>query len=150
MANYLVGGDSCAPCCWRVTAACPDVLRLSMDFAGPPIPPPTISIWPQFNGEASAGVCTLGPYVTVVSSGTPRTWNIDVWRAFRDGAWTSSVTVAIYSRSTTPNIDFGPLNDTALSCWQNFVYVGALDSCVAPGVPVATITILDDGTMSIA
>lgn len=155
MAYVLVGPDSCAPCCWRSTTTCPDTLRIFMPLDGIPVGVGSIQISVRFNGGNIAGDCLTDSYVTTsFSPGVSRTFFVDVWRALRDGAWSSSTTVIIYSRQTAPfnTIDYGPTNDSSGSCTTTgYIYpVTAIGTCGAPPTPVATITIMDDGTVSIA
>lgn len=147
-----VGG--CAACCWRLlSATCSDVLRINMEWDG--IPSGFIQAAVNLSGRAwvdGNGLCSSDTYVSVISGGSPYyQFSIDVWGAMRDGVWTSSTTIQIAGRQTAPfnTIAFGPEQDTGLTCWTSgFTYVGVLSACGAPTV-VATITIMDDGTLSI-
>lgn len=162
MANVLIGGSSCAPCCWRTTTTCPDSLSIDLLWDGTPVPGAFIQTAINFNGRGwvagggGGGSCTSDTYLSFSSNPvTPPNfmWEVDVWQAFADGVWTSSVAIQIASRQTAPfnTIAFGPEQDSALSCWTSgFSYTGVVSSCPSSMTVVATITIMDDGTLSIA
>ncbi len=148
-----VGVGGCPACCWRQpSAACTkDTLQISLLLSGVPRACPFIHGSVTFNGGSEVdggGCCFTDTYVTTSSSGGYLNFFVSVWDALEDGAWTSSTTIEVRS-GTGLTIDFGPTSDTAADCWQyGFVPAAFVLGCA--GALGATITIMDDGTMSIA
>lgn len=85
-------------------------------------------------------------YVTFTRLDTDRVLvAIDVWAAYRAGVWTSSTTVVIYTKSNSPDSsDRCDFNPTAGSKVSAFPFGTA-----CPATSWATITVNDDGTLSI-
>lgn len=152
-AGFTATAGGCVQCCWERSADCWDRLHVRILWDGIPRACPFVHASAAFNGGSAvdaAGCCASDPYVVASTAAADGYFHfyIYVWNAFAGGLWTSSTTVVIRTLNNTA-IDFGPESDAASTCWQYGFAPLALDGACA-GAVAATITILDDGTMSIA
>ena len=131
-------------CEWFITTDCPRTLAIRIDATAG-----DLDVDVNFNGRGLVGTsaCTgTDSYVTVQrASGDIVDFGIDVWQAYRDSIWTSSTTIEIYTYSTFPavgdNITTAPAGGAKVSAF------GGVFAC--PYALWATITVLDDGTVSV-
>lgn len=144
---------------------CPDYLCIGALFQAGKI----IRSMVNFNGRgwANAASCGTDTYVLAFPTSTPGLIEegsgsplvdpnsqllIDVWGAYRAGVWTSSVTIQIAlttNAATTTTVHAQPVNDQSLRVSKAAVspQIGAL---LCSTIVVATVTVNDDGTFSIA
>ena len=144
-----VGG--CLDCNWYkqsgVGVPCPSLLQIYFPYDGDTaitfLGSPLVG---EFCPDFSASYCTA-------DSGTGFFY-VDVWAAYRDGAWTSSVTIALYY-----NVELGSEGGTeVISAAKNGEYdqvnlvvsrlAGSADGC--PEVLVGYVTVTDKGVLTIA
>ena len=106
-----------------------------------------------FNGGAKVGDpsltdCGTDAYVdAAVTIGS--LIQVDVWAAYRAGAWTSSVTILVYHGQSAPacTLEAGPDYATPVT---KAITPQAGTTCAAVTTLKATVTVNDDGTFSIA
>jgi hypothetical protein len=111
------------------------------------------------NGGTKIGdtcAVTSDAYVSTLFFGT---FDINIWKAYRDSVWTSSVSITIYAQLQT---SYGPNINIKASKWKlgNTIYDTvtkvvtptqvASPSCPPDGDLVATVTVTDAGVVSIA
>jgi hypothetical protein len=130
---------------------CPQQLRVSTPFVTDGV------LAVSFNGSSptSNNCGNLGGYISAPNA-FDFDLDVDVWLAYAQGAWTSSTTVSVYAvgpPAGSPMTISGAKN----SFGGGSVSLGGivpptsaswLTDC--PSVQVATITIMDDGSISIA
>ena len=149
MVTTLIAG-SCAPCSWRSTSACPSVLRIALGtylgFLN------TVSINFASRGKVGGYCGGSDEYVTFTDNGATSgsvTVDVDIWRAYQDGIWSSSSTISIYMVSGFAggiSALVYPLSDPGGSI--SFPVTYYLDGGVCPFVVPNTLNIYDDGTFS--
>jgi hypothetical protein len=129
--------------------ACPGKLVIEGDFSSLI----TMNCAVSFNGGTKVSSACL----TTSASYVQETFNdlrfeIDVWAAYRAGAWTSSVTVAIYANVLFSGTTFvragklSSLNDLVTKSLASVPF--GWPAC--PTVQVATVTVTDAGVLTIA
>ena len=147
---YIVKGP-CISCTWYGfgTSPCPSNVAIS-GFAFDAASIVSASI--DFAGRGKVGGICGGAdeYVTFTTNGTGRTFSatVDVWSAFLDGAWSSSTVLLVYAASTGvvsgSDVIFADGAGTFLNKNGAFQSTGA-----CPTTLIATVTVLDNGTLSI-
>lgn len=152
---------------YKGSGPCPDKLDLLADytFVGSIPPGPCWIIAANFAGRGKVGHSCGGSdtYVTEWSSGNNRGLSIDVWKAHADGIWTSSVAIQVYVAGYAalglsaqvwayPTNNFAGYNVTKSSCWLDGTLSGcnAIGGWLCPTNLSATVTVYDDGSLSIA
>jgi hypothetical protein len=138
-----LGSGACIGLAWRKNAAtCPDLLRLETTTALGA----TVAV--DFAGRGKLGATCGGgdTYVTFTSF-----WraDIDIWKAYADGVWTSSTTIDVYMDGLTAiakDLDVYPIDNYSAFIRKS----GIIRDTVNCGTVVkATVTVNDDGTFSI-
>jgi hypothetical protein len=136
--------DACLPCNWYpATFTCPRKMTLTVQAFGG-----DLLVAANFAGRGQVGDCGgTDSYVTFdrASASLVRV-DVDVWAAYRAGVWSSSTTVLVYTKSTGPNASdrciVSPSGGT-----KTFPFP---PGGICPVVLWGTVTVNDDGTLSIA
>lgn len=136
--------DVCLACNWYPTGfVCPRRMTLNLQAFGG-----DLIVAVNFAGRGQAGDCGgTDTYVSISRIDASRVAiDINVWAAYRAGVWTSSTTVLVYGKSTGPNASdrciVSPSGGTKTSPFP----AGG----VCPVTLWGTVTVNDDGTLSIA
>ena len=149
------------PCAWYEHAGlpqpCPTYLEIksgdinnigiSVEFG---ISPPSVGNPGNFTCSAS------GPYLRNIANYAGRI-GVDVWQAWRDGRWTSSVQIRVFSGYGSSNPSNIPTTIRANpGSFTPFLPLGQTkDVTIPPNVRcgayahVATVTVFDDGTFTL-
>lgn len=143
---------------FRGTGPCPEVLKISGTYTHLSGSPCSF-LATNFASRGKTGFACGGSdaYVADQSDGSQ---HIDVWRAYRDGIWTSSVDILVYYTGKNALFMSGVINAEPLSypsarVTKNPAVINGTAECSAPSwsCPTAlsaTITVNDDGSISIA
>lgn len=140
---------------WYNGSRCPRPIEVGLTFY---LTPPGVVAAVDFNGRGVNGPTCGGsdPYVSLFSLVNDRT-AIDVWRAYRNGVWTSSCTIAILGRSGSPSsanpcFQYAKINGlTGPAAGQVTKATGTAPAgSGCPGTLLATVTVNADGSFSIA
>lgn len=158
-----VGG--CIPCGWDFDsggsrAICPANLSVGISYSPVAFKCPALAV--NFAGRGKVGdVCGgsdsyMGAIYSIAGGAVQRVVDIDVWRAYRDGVWTSSVTILLYAAADFPSVNdriiFGVYGTPYIIGGNKLVSFDA-STCASPICPttlLATVTLLDDGTITIS
>lgn len=100
------------------------------------------------NRVAGDGTCNTDAYISVLSN---QILKIDVWKAYRDGVWVSSVTIDVYADGETlvgAGLGAGPAFASPSACLINKTVNNSVANNKCTMGALWTITILDDGTIS--
>lgn len=124
--------------------ACPESLAIFCDIGSGA----TNRLAVDFHGRGKVGTA-CGGSDTYVNVQTNTFVTVDLWGAYRDGIWTSSVTIACYvgrvGAAASPDIDCHPESNSAAVQTKNVTN----DATACGTVVKATITVNADGTFSI-
>lgn len=142
--DYRVG-DSCG------RNACPSLVVISTLTCF------TTKFAANFNGRGKTGHSCAGTD-TYVSTNTTSLF-IDVWKAYADGVWTSSVVIEVYASQPSScgaavalSIDIVPFSTSRNAACASLSLNGSSSATVldqaCPTFNVATLTVFDNGTMS--
>lgn len=150
-------GGLCLPDCWYPTTcsriasgrviACPGQLRfmgspsyeihhIALSLGGRPI---------------TGGTCGgADPYVTDQGEST---LDVDIWRAYADGIWTSSVDIRVYAAgygnyggTVDARVSFDRLANLPPPCAYQYRFTSQLADVPCPTTLVVTATVYDSGT----
>jgi len=159
-------GGLCLPLAWykryQFSAAqyraqvCPDLLLIGVDVLGGFNA--TVRVNLAGRGLANGGACGTDTYVSRLvfpevpdgSTAFNDVVMVDVWQAYRDGIWTSSTTVEIALSSISGSartLIVQPRNNSAIAVTKS---VTPQVTGFCPSTIKATVTVNDDGTISIA
>lgn len=142
---------------------CADMLNVTVLLSGSP----TGRVGAQISGRNQVGpvVGTITPndcsglgdeYVHIVGygEGGPGAFidvDIDIWRAYQDGVWTSSITIDIYGVTGGSGCDLRASIRSVPTVYQDKTGITSTSSTPCSAVVLlGTITVNDDGTFSIA
>ncbi len=139
---------------------CPDLLLIAALYGSATIRPMV-----NFAGRGWVGIGACGSDAYVSALTFPDTYDtstsddpnsiaqVDVWGAYRDGVWTSSTTilVSMYSSPATGTTVFGQARNNEANRVTKAITTQNTAFCPGGGAVLqATITVNDDGTISIA
>jgi hypothetical protein len=139
---------------YQTPSVCPAKLRVIFNSGGP------FGLVVNFAGRGKTGkgatgtvLCGVDSYVTTLPiPGASMIVDIDVWQAYRDGIWTSSTTILCYVLAgvfVAHDLQAYPLNSGNIES-KNVTPVDSSGAMSCPVTLLATITVNDDGTWSIA
>lgn len=144
--RWFVGQNGC-PDTFTIElsqAACPQLAYLSVDFAGRGKVGGLCGGSDQYVTFANNPGCSLGfgppPYGPTAT--------IDVWGAYRDGVWSSSVSILCYADSNQPAVlsrwfTYPTNNRAATTDVASFI---PANTGACPTILLKTATVMDDGT----
>ena len=134
---------------WFYGVTCPDKLQVYTQLVDT-----TSSIDIDFAGRGKSGLdCAFSDSYVSADPGSlaSNSWFVDVWKAYRDGIWTSSTTIKVYRRRTTSSTNVA-LSMTPVS-YGIALAVKFVDADVGAACPTTlrgTITITDTGGVTLA
>lgn len=147
---------------FRGSGPCPEVLKVWATYTYSGCGPPACQfVATDFATRGKTGFACGGSDIYVADQGDG-SQRVDVWAAYRAGVWTSSTTIKVYLAAycaivSTGVINGEPLSNAAARVTKSGAFLsGTPSGCDAPSgwicptLLAATITVNDDGTMSIA